>query len=122
MSGGSGGAGMGMPFGANDAFSRQALSAGSAYLDAHLSQYAGQLQLRTRYARVKQHFNVSNGYVLRKLRLVLWPWRHRPWSRQVTRNAVTGVVEAYKPPRDDVNSPDLYIPGAVFSPLSILHS
>lgn len=74
-------------------------------------------------------FNVSNSYVINKLRIVLFPWRHvstsfhaktrsladvpmtqRPWSRLVARNEQTGQVEGYKPPRDDINSPDMYIP------------
>ena len=62
---------------------------------------------------LKHHFNVSNSYVLHKLRLVLFPWRHRPWSRKMLRTtgADAGAqAEGYMPPRDDINSPDLYIP------------
>lgn len=61
-------------------------------------------------SNLKHQFNVSNAYVLQKLRLVLFPWRHRPWSRQVRRSDTTGQNEGYKPPREDINSPDLYIP------------
>lgn len=60
---------------------------------------------------LKHQFNVSNFYVLRKLRLVLFPWRHRPWSRKVRRSEVNGQSEGWQPPREDINSPDLYIPG-----------
>lgn len=59
---------------------------------------------------VKTCFSVTNSYVLRKLRLVLFPWRHRPWNRKVVRQADTGGVESYAPPREDINAPDLYIP------------
>ncbi len=45
---------------------------------------------------------------MRKLQLVVFPWRHKPWSRKVVRSE-QGVAEWY-PPREDVNSPDLYIP------------
>ena len=57
---------------------------------------------------VKHHFNVSNSYVINKLRLVLFPWRHKPWSRR-SRRTEAGQAE-WLPPRDDINSPDLYIP------------
>jgi hypothetical protein len=96
----------------------------------------GLLQL-TRYLPLpvlKHYFNVSNSYVLHKLRLVLFPWRHKPWSRAHRHGAGSsaGVVtpggvssyqgmageangtgkmqEGFAPPREDVNSPDLYIP------------
>ncbi|KAF8838299.1 hypothetical protein BDN67DRAFT_991363 [Paxillus ammoniavirescens] len=57
---------------------------------------------------LKHHFNVSNSYVIKKLQLVIFPWRHRPWSRKVRRSE-TGQSE-WQPPRDDINCPDLYIP------------
>ncbi|KAF8904972.1 protein transporter yif1 [Mucidula mucida] len=59
-------------------------------------------------AGLKHRFNVSNLYVMRKLKLVVFPWTHRPWSRRVRRSE-QGQAE-WHPPRDDVNSPDLYIP------------
>jgi hypothetical protein len=59
---------------------------------------------------VKTCFQVTNSYVIRKLRIVLFPWRHRPWGRQVLRAADNGGVDGWQPPRDDINAPDLYIP------------
>lgn len=64
---------------------------------------------------MKHYFNVSNSYVVRKLLLVLLPWRHRPWARQSARGAVAEsgpqqISNTYLPPRDDINSPDMYIP------------
>ncbi|KAF8527579.1 YIF1-domain-containing protein [Hysterangium stoloniferum] len=59
---------------------------------------------------LKHHFNVSNTYVLHKLTLVLFPWRHRPWTRKIRRSEVNGQTEGWQPPREDINSPDLYIP------------
>lgn len=61
------------------------------------------------FSALKHYFNVSNGYVVNKLFLVLFPWRHKPWSR---RQAVgpSGQEGWYLPPRDDINSPDMYIP------------
>ncbi|PWO00926.1 YIF1-domain-containing protein [Tilletiopsis washingtonensis] len=73
---------------------------------------------------LKHYFNVSNSYVLHKLRLVLFPWRHRPWSRAHAAAAAgaggaydagaPGKSDGYAPPREDVNSPDLYIPVMAF--------
>ena len=58
---------------------------------------------------LKHYFNVSNSYVVTKLYIVLFPWWHRPWSRQqrISNNGQDGY---YLPPRDDSNSPDMYIP------------
>ena len=58
---------------------------------------------------LKHHFNVSNSYVIHKLRLLVFPWRHKPWSRK-TKRLENGTSE-WQPPREDINSPDLYIPG-----------
>ncbi|GAA5825061.1 hypothetical protein JCM3770_004517, partial [Rhodotorula araucariae] len=107
---GAGGAMGGMNGMMNDAtaqmgvqFGKHAFTAGQAYLDKNFTRL---LPL----AHLKHSFNVSNGYVVNKLRLVIWPWRHRPWSRSVVRNESTGVAEGWKPPREDLNCPDLYIP------------
>ena len=45
---------------------------------------------------------------MNKLRLLLFPWRHKPWSRRVRRSE-NGQAE-WQAPRDDLNAPDLYIP------------
>ncbi|KAJ3343756.1 hypothetical protein HDU93_006668 [Gonapodya sp. JEL0774] len=62
---------------------------------------------------LKYYFAVSNRYVLNKLRLVVAPWGHGSWSRQVRRSQ-QGTVEGYRVPREDVNAPDLYIPAMAF--------
>ncbi|TFK66346.1 YIF1-domain-containing protein [Pluteus cervinus] len=56
----------------------------------------------------KHHFNVSNSYVMWKMSIVLFPWIHKPWSRRIRRHE-QGQTE-WQTPREDVNSPDLYIP------------
>lgn len=58
---------------------------------------------------LKHYFNVSNGYVVNKLFLVLFPWRHKPWSRKQSIGP-NGQEGWFLPPRDDLNSPDMYIP------------
>ncbi|KAF9261078.1 YIF1-domain-containing protein [Marasmius fiardii PR-910] len=61
---------------------------------------------------IKHRFNVSNSYVLRKLKLIVFPWNHGSWSRRAHRTE-NGHTE-WHPPREDVNSPDLYIPLMAF--------
>ena len=118
---------MGMQFG------RHVAQVGGEYVQKNLSAVLPMPVL-------KHYFNVSNSYVLHKLRILLFPWQHKPWSRRlrvttpygsragtpVDRSAAaspyerprsaadmkSGFVEAvsYCPPREDVNSPDMYIP------------
>lgn len=57
---------------------------------------------------LRYYFAVSNSYVQNKLRLVLFPFLRRDWARLVV--AQSSDQEAYRPPRDDLNAPDLYIP------------
>lgn len=63
---------------------------------------------------IKPFFAVTNLYVLKKLHILLNPWRHHPWSRHsTTRVSTTRPGEAetmYLPPREDLNAPDMYIP------------
>ncbi|KAF2083330.1 YIF1-domain-containing protein [Saccharata proteae CBS 121410] len=79
---------------------KSAVMAGQEYMEQNLNRW---IDLRT----VKRYFNVSNSYVVNKLYLVLFPWRHRPWVRQNP----DGV---FLPPREDINSPDMYIPVMAF--------
>jgi hypothetical protein len=62
---------------------------------------------------LKHYFNVSNSYVLNKLLLVLFPWRHRPWSRKSALSP-SSSSPLFLPPREDINSPDMYIPVMAF--------
>ncbi|KAF8559480.1 hypothetical protein OG21DRAFT_1453973 [Imleria badia] len=80
---------------------QSAVAAGQEYVQKN---FGGLIPL----SLLKHHFNVSNSYVIKKLQLVVFPWRHRPWSRKI-RRLETGQTE-WQPPRDDINCPDLYIP------------
>lgn len=63
---------------------------------------------------MKPFFAVTNSYVVRKLYILLNPWRHHPWSRHSTARASAahpGSSETiYLPPREDINAPDMYLP------------
>ncbi|KIP05874.1 hypothetical protein PHLGIDRAFT_107620 [Phlebiopsis gigantea 11061_1 CR5-6] len=80
---------------------QNAVTAGQSYVQQKMG---GLIPLHA----VKHHFKVSNSYVVKKIGLVLFPWRHKPWSRKTYRTE-NGQAE-WLPPRDDINSPDLYIP------------
>ncbi|MCJ1401643.1 hypothetical protein MMC11_004860 [Xylographa trunciseda] len=91
---------------------KSAVSAGQDYMEQNLNRYVS-------IPALKLYFNVTTSYVLRKLVLVLFPWRHKPWSRQ-QRPSTTGSQDPssysyyFLPPREDLNSPDMYIPVMAF--------
>ncbi|KAE9975517.1 hypothetical protein BLS_002571 [Venturia inaequalis] len=80
---------------------KTALNAGQEYVEQNFNKWIPVTAL-------KHYFNVSNKYVLNKVFIVLFPWRHRPWSRQ--QRLHNGQEGSYLPPREDPNSPDMYIP------------
>ncbi|KAJ9623533.1 Protein transport protein yif1 [Taxawa tesnikishii (nom. ined.)] len=81
---------------------KSAVMAGNEYVEQNFNRYVN-------VSSLKRYFNVSNFYVVKKLGIVLFPWRHRPWSRQQQRMSADGQPD-FLPPRDDINSPDMYIP------------
>ncbi|KAL0145353.1 YIF1-domain-containing protein [Mucor lusitanicus] len=83
-------------------FAGSAMAQGSAYVEKNFNRWVNMPALR-------HYFNVSNSYVMSKLRLLLFPWRNSSWNRLIMRSE-TGQMEGFKPPREDINSPDLYIP------------
>lgn len=83
-------------------FGQTAFKHGQEYLEQNVNRYFN-------YPALKHYFNVTNSYVINKLFLVLFPWRHKPWSRKQAVGP-NGQEGWYLPPRDDVNSPDMYIP------------
>lgn len=92
---------------------QSAMKVGQDYVEQNFNRYVN-------ISTLKHYFNVSNSYVLTKLAIVLFPWRHRPWSRQ-SAPAVPSASSSppasgptYLPPREDVNSPDMYIPLMAF--------
>lgn len=115
---GGGGAPWSMGVGLNEATANMIGKAGHDYVEQNVHRYIPLPLLKTM-------FSVTNSYVLNKLRLVLFPWRHKTWSRQVASSSrrhlhhdggggstsePSLVMEGWMSPRDDINSPDLYIP------------
>ena len=56
----------------------------------------------------KKYFQVSNQFVVGKLRCLLFPFGSRSWKRVCQVN--DDGTETFFPPRQDLNAPDLYIP------------
>ncbi|OJD35189.1 er to golgi transporter yif1 [Diplodia corticola] len=79
---------------------KSAVMAGHEYMEQNFNRYVN-------VSALKRYFNVSNSYVVNKLYIVLFPWRHRPWVRQ-------NQDGFFLPPREDINSPDMYIPVMAF--------
>ncbi|KAF2715889.1 ER to Golgi transport protein Yif1 [Polychaeton citri CBS 116435] len=92
---------------------QNAVIAGQEYVQYNFNRY-----LNT--SATKHYFNVSNTYVLAKLAVILFPWRHRPWLRQQSHTTQSSLdpnsctTVEFLPPRRDVNSPDMYIPLMAF--------
>jgi protein transport protein YIF1 len=113
---GPGGAGPGVGYGGFNNFindptaqmsyqlGKNAVMAGQDYVEQNFNRWVN-------VGNLKHYFNVSNSYVVSKLLLVIFPWRHKPWSRQQRLSHSGGPQEVmYLPPREDINSPDMYIP------------
>jgi len=86
--------------------------------------------------KLKYYFHVNNRYVLNKLYILLLPFTHKHWKRQPVDSAEqlsdqygqpvpsasAALSSAYKPPSEDVNAPDLYIPTMAFFTYILLMS
>ena len=83
--------------------------------------------------KLKYYFHVNNRYVLNKLYVLLLPFTHKHWKRQPADatdqldqygqpTAAMALSSAYKPPSEDVNAPDLYIPTMAFFTYILLMS
>jgi len=57
---------------------------------------------------VRYYFDVNNQYVTHKLRVLALPFRHKEWDRTLDQNG------RLKPPKLDVNAPDLYLPAMAY--------
>lgn len=93
---------------------RNALNYGQEYIGRNMGKYMDA-------GAFSYYFQVSNFYVFRKLLLVMFPWRHKPWSRQIVRSDSTGQ-DTYATPREDLNAPDMYIPIMAFTTYMVVFS
>lgn len=94
---------------------RNALNYGQEYIGKNLNQVVS-------VSTIRYYFQVSNSYVLRKILLVLFPWRHKPWTRQIQRSETSGAPDGFATARNDINAPDMYIPVMAFTTYILLSS
>jgi hypothetical protein len=67
---------------------------------------------------LKVYFDVTNGYVLRKLKIIMFPFlvKEDEWRRGGNFNATVGDIDedidgmSANAPRNNLQAPDLYIP------------
>lgn len=89
-------------------FSQTAFNASQQYMQQNLGQIVSNQD-------IKYYFKVSNAYVLKKLMLILFPYKNKSWVRQLKSDtAGNGSSEVYATPIEDLNAPDLYIPTMSF--------
>ncbi|KAI9337922.1 hypothetical protein BDR26DRAFT_803776 [Obelidium mucronatum] len=89
---------------------QEALKQGQAVVNQNINRFVN-------IPKLKYYFNVSNSYVLNKLRVLVFSFRQKSWTRLVVRgenSGPAGPIEGFKPPREDLNAPDLYIPIMAF--------
>jgi len=57
---------------------------------------------------LRYYFQLNNAFVASKIKVLLFPYRHKAWSRAVSAGG------NYAEPRHDINAPDLYLPAMAF--------
>uniref|UniRef100_A0A453SI68 Protein YIF1B n=1 Tax=Aegilops tauschii subsp. strangulata TaxID=200361 RepID=A0A453SI68_AEGTS len=98
------GAGPGLIRSGLGAYSEKFLGSSSDFMQSNITQYLSNPQY---------YFQVNNQYVRNKLKVVLFPFLHRGHWTRIT-EPVGGRL-SYKPPVQDINAPDLYIPLMAFA-------
>jgi len=85
------------------------------FMQNRMNFFSGPLTKTLQY-----YFNVNTKYVVNKMRLLLCPFIHKgSWTR--IPEQVPGGFH-FKPPRHDLNAPDLYIPAMAFNTYCVLSS
>lgn len=90
----------------NSPLTQIGINQASQFVDSMKSSY-----FSNSVASLKYYFAVNNIYVLRKLKVLLFPF-NRSWSRKMV--STSNNIHMYLPPSEDVNAPDLYIPIMAF--------
>ncbi|KAL2621510.1 hypothetical protein R1flu_001715 [Riccia fluitans] len=92
-------------------YGNRILGSGREYVQSNMSRYlAGH--------DVYYYFQVNDQYVKNKVKVVLFPFLHKGHWTRIAEQVAGGLT--YKPPRYDINAPDLYIPLMAFATYIIL--
>lgn len=103
------GAGSGLIQGGLGAYGEKIFGSSSEYVQSNISRY---------FSDPQYYFQVNDQYVRNKLKIVLFPFLHRDHWTRITE--LVGGRLSYKPPVNDINAPDLYIPFMVFGTYIVL--
>ncbi|CAM0909980.1 unnamed protein product [Alopecurus aequalis] len=98
------GAGPGLIRSGLGAYGEKFLGSSSEFMQSNITQY---------FSEPQYYFQVNTQYVRNKLKIVLFPFLHRGHWTRIT-EPVGGRL-SYKPPVQDINAPDLYIPLMAFA-------
>jgi len=79
-------------------YGQNLMGQGQTFVKAEIDKYMS-------VSKLKYYFAVDTQYVLKKMRLIFFPFAHSDWSVQFQQSEGVHVQ-----PRHDVNAPDLYIP------------
>lgn len=76
----------------------------------------------TLWRSLRYYFAINNAYVLAKLKLLLFPWRHGNWRREAAADGAAAheFGSAFQPATRDINAPDMYIPAMSFITLVLV--
>jgi len=100
---------VGQGFSASSPLTQMGLQYGADWMGKQSSfmtaQYSKNLSL------LRYYFTVNNSYVMNKIFLIIFPYKHKHWKRRVLRQQ---DQDLFLPARDDINAPDLYIPLMAF--------
>ncbi|CAN1345205.1 Protein YIF1B [Linum perenne] len=103
-------AGSGLIRGGLGAYGEKILGSGSDYVQSN--------QIYNYFSDPQYYFQVNEHYVRNKLKILLLPFLHRGHWTRIT-EPVGGRL-SYKPPVNDINAPDLYIPCMAFATYLVL--
>ncbi|BBN12484.1 protein transport protein YIF1 [Marchantia polymorpha subsp. ruderalis] len=92
-------------------YGNKILGSGREYVQSNMSRYLSGHDLQ-------YYFQVNDQYVKNKVKVVLFPFLHKGHWTRIAEQVAGGLT--YKPPRYDINAPDLYIPIMAFATYIIL--
>ncbi|XP_002988500.2 protein YIF1B [Selaginella moellendorffii] len=83
------------------AYGEKLFGSSKDYVQSNISRFlAGQ--------DIHYYFQLNEQYVKNKLKIILFPFLHKGHWTRIAEQVAGGIT--YKPPRYDINAPDLYIP------------
>ncbi|CAI5971380.1 unnamed protein product [Closterium sp. NIES-65] len=120
------GAGSGFIRSGLGAYGERLLGSSRAYVQNNVGKYLASTDFR-HYFHVGKYFastdfhyyfHVNDAYVRNKLKIIVFPFLHKGHWTRVAEQVAGGLT--YKPPCNDINAPDLYIPAMAFATYVVL--